>query len=123
MRLIRTLVKLAIVALLVNATYQLFNVYWAHYKFSDGVESATQFRGSKTDDQVRERILELASQLDVPVTDENLTIRTDAQHTIVDSTYVRPVELVPGFTYPWPFTVHTDTVIVRPPSEGLAPPK
>jgi hypothetical protein len=31
-------------------------------------------------------------------------------HTLVDSSYTRRVELVPTFFYPWRFTVHTDTV-------------
>jgi hypothetical protein len=108
---IKTLVKLAFVALLANATWQVFNVYWAHFKFSDAVQQTTQFRGEKTDRQLRERILELAAQLDVPVSDESLAIQEVDNHTLVDSSYKRTVELVPGlFSYPWPFTVHTDTV-------------
>jgi hypothetical protein len=107
---IKTLVKLAFVALLANATWQVFNVYWAHFKFSDAVQQTTQFRGEKTDRQLRERILELAAQFEVPVSDENLTIQQVDNHTLVDSSYKRPVELAPGFSYPWPFTVHTDTV-------------
>jgi len=107
---IKTIVKLAFVALLANATWQVFNVYWAHFKFSDAVQQTTQFRGNKTDAQLRERILELAGQFDVPVSDDNLTVQLVDNHTLVDSSYTRPVELVPRFSYPWRFTVHTDTV-------------
>ena len=107
---IKTIVKLAFVALLANAAWQLFTVYWAHFKFSDAVQQTTQFRGNKTDAQLRERILELAGQFDVPVSDDNLTVQLVDNHTLVDSSYTRPVELVPRFSYPWRFTVHTDTV-------------
>ena len=107
---IKTFVKLAFVALLANATWQLFTVYWAHFKFSDAVKSTTQFRGNKTDAQLRDRILELAGQFDVPITDENLTVQLVDDHTLVDSSYTRPVEVVPRFPYTWRFTVHTDTV-------------
>ena len=113
---IKTIVKLAFVALLANATWQVFNVYWAHFKFSDAIQQTTQFRGNKTDAQLRERILELAGQFDVPVTDENLAIQLVDDHTLVDSSYTRPVELVPRFSYPWRFTVHTDTFIPKAPS-------
>ena len=34
---IKTFVRLAIVALLANAAWQLFTVYWAHFKFDDAV--------------------------------------------------------------------------------------
>jgi hypothetical protein len=107
---IKTVVKLAFVALLANAAWQVFNVYWAHFKFNDAVQQTTQFRGDKTDAQLRERILELAGQFDLPVADANLEIQLVDSHTLVDSSYTRPVELVPGFRYPWPFTIHTDTV-------------
>ena len=107
---VRTIIKLAFVALLANAAWQLFTVYWAHFKFSDAVQQTTQFRGNKTDAQLKERILELASQFDVPVSDENLTVQVVDDHTLVDSSYTRRVELVPTFFYPWRFTVHTDTV-------------
>ena len=112
---IKTLFKLAFVALLANATWQAFNAYWPYYKFQDAVHATAQYRRDKTDDQVRARILELAAQFDVPVTDENLAIRRDDKHTIVDSTYTLPVDLFPGYTYPWPFTVHVDTFTVAPP--------
>ena len=32
-----------------------------------------------------------------------------SNHTIVDGSYVRPVDLLPGYQYPWPFTWHIDT--------------
>jgi hypothetical protein len=111
---VKTLIKLAFAALLVNATWQLFTVYWAHFKFRDAVEATTQFRGEKTDSQVRERILELAGQFDVPVSDDNLSIQEDGKHTIVDTEYKRTVDLVPGFSYPWPFTLHVDTFTMKP---------
>ena len=105
----RTLIKLALVALLINASWQLFSVYWAHFKFVDAVQSTTQFRGDKSDEVIRNRILELAGEFDVPVTDENLTVEGSRQHTTVDSAYTRPVKLLPGYTYLWQFKVHTDT--------------
>ena len=112
---IKTIVKLAFVALLANATWQVFNVYWAHYKFSDAVRSTTQFRGDQSDARLRERILALAGQFDVPVSEENLEIQHVGDHTLVDSSYTRAVQLVPGFTYAWPFIVHTDTFPMQPP--------
>jgi hypothetical protein len=105
---IKTLVKLAFVALLANATWHVFVVYLAHYKFKDSVTSTAQFGGEKTEAQLRERILELAGEFDVPVTDENLLIRREEHRTIVETSYKRPVELVPGYKYQWPFTMRVD---------------
>jgi hypothetical protein len=120
---IRTAIKLAVVALLANATWQVFNAYWPYYKFKDAIQATAQFRGDKTDDQVRARILELAGQFDLPVSDDMLSVRREDQHTIVDTAYTQPVELFPGYTYPWPFTIHVDTYTVAPPKidELMAP--
>jgi hypothetical protein len=121
---IRTVIKLAFVALLANAAWQLFNAYWPYYKFSDAVRATAQYRGQKTDAQVRERILELAAQFDIPISDDNLTVRLDDTHTIVEAAYVQPVALAPGYTYQWPFSVHVDTIPVTPKRlEDLDPPK
>jgi hypothetical protein len=106
---IKTIIKLAVAALVAHAVWQLFVVYSAHYRFKDSVTSTTQFRGQMTDAQLHDRIFELASQFDVPVTDESLTIRQQENHTIVESSYTRPVNLFPGFTYPWPFSLKVDT--------------
>ena len=104
----RTLIKLALVALLINASWQLFSVYWSHFKFVDAVQATTQFRGDKSEEQIRNRILELAGEFDLPISDENLTIQGDRTHTVVDSAYTRSVKLLPGYAYPWKFIVHTN---------------
>jgi hypothetical protein len=42
---------------------------------------------------------------------------------VVDTSYLQPVKIVPGYTYRWPFTVHTDTVMVKPAATELHFPK
>jgi hypothetical protein len=112
---IKFVVKLAIVALIANATWRVGSAYATHYRFTDAVQATTQFRAQKTDEQIHARILELASQYDIPVTDESLTVRRAANgHTIVDGAYAKPIDLAPGFTYRWPFTLHVDTFAFGP---------
>ena len=108
----KVLLKLAIVALLANATWHVWGVYAAHFKFKDAVQSASQFNGARSDQELHSRILELAGQYDVPVTDADFTIRRDQNHTITDGSYSRPVELFPGFSYPLTFSWHSDTFTV-----------
>ena len=114
----KVLLKLVVVALLANATWHLWGVYSAHFKFKDAVQSMTQFNSSKSDAELRSRILELAAQYDVPVTDENFTVRREDNHTITDGSYKRQVELLPGFAYPFSFNWHIDTFTLT----GATPP-
>lgn len=107
---IKTLIKLAIVALIANGSWRVASAYMTHYQFTDSVHQLTLFRGKETDDALRRRILEVASDFDIPVSDENLTLRTQDHHTIVDGAYTLGIELAPGFVYPWPFDFHIDTL-------------
>jgi hypothetical protein len=111
---LKLIIKLAIVALIANATWRVGSAYVNFYRFRDAVQETTQFRGDKTDAQVHDRIVELASQYDIPITDETLTVRRADTHTVVDGSYKRPIDLVPGVTYQWPFTVHVDTFVASP---------
>jgi hypothetical protein len=108
--LIKLIIKLAIVALLANASWRVGTAYVAHYKFTDAVQQTVLFRGNKGDDAVRQRIFELASDFDIPVMDDDVTLMTLEHHTIVDGSYTRVIELVPGYQYPWEFTFHIDTL-------------
>lgn len=112
---IKTIIKLAFVALVANATWHLFGAYSPHFKFRDGVQYAAQYRGETTNESLRRKILDLATQFEVPVTAADVSITLEDKHTTIDLSYVRPVDLAPGFTYPWPFSLHLDTFTIAPP--------
>jgi len=106
----KLLIKLAIVALVANASWRVGAAYITHYTFTDSVQQTTLFRGTRNDEQLKKRLLEIAADFDVPVTDAEMSLRTEDHHTIVEGAYTRDIEIFPGYTYPWPFTFHTDTL-------------
>ena len=106
---IKSLIKLAFVALLANAAWHTFGAYLPHYKFVDGVQYAARHRGVASDERLREKILALASQFEVPLADADVSVTHEGRHTVVELSYVRPVDLAPGFTYPWAFSVRVET--------------
>ncbi|MBZ5556099.1 MAG: hypothetical protein LAO77_02370 [Acidobacteriia bacterium] len=121
---IKTIVKLAIVAVIANAAWHAFVPYSAHFKFKDAVEAASQYGSEKPDDELRAKVLEIAAEHDVPLTPEGFTLRRDLKHTIIDGSYVQPIEIFPGFSYPYTFTWHTDTFALQPPKvDDLLAPK
>ena len=112
---IKLFIKIAIVALLANAIWRVGGAYATHYRFTDAVQATTQFRGQRTDEQIHTRIIDLAYQYGIPVTENGVTVTQQAgNHTIVDGAYAKPIEVVPGFTYRWPFTFHVDTLAYGP---------
>ena len=111
---IRSIIKLALAAFLVNAAWRVGTAYASYYRFSDAVQQLTHYRGAKSDSEIHDRIFTLASQYDVPVTDDTLTIQHEPERTIVDGAYKKPIEFLPNMIYEWPFTVHVDTESVDP---------
>ena len=113
---LKLLIKLAVAALIANAAYRLGIAYLSYYRFTDAVAQTAQFGPDRSRAEIHRRVLELASQYDVPLTADGFTIRrTENSHTIVDGGYTQKVDLLPGYQYPWPFTVHVDVFTVKAP--------
>jgi hypothetical protein len=107
---LRTLLKLAVVALVANAAWHLFGAYSPNYRLQDGIQYAAQNRGQMSDEALRDKIVEIAGQFDVPLNAGDISISQQGTHTLVDLSYVRPIELAPAFKYPWPFSIHVDVI-------------
>ena len=118
-RLIKTVVKLALLALVANATWHLFVAYSAHYKFKDSVQYAAQNRGDKTDEQLHDYIMSLAAEGDVPVPSEGVVVTHVGTATAVTASYTRPLDLLPNRAYPWTFSFRIDTYTLQAPNTTL----
>ena len=110
---IKLVIKLAFVALVANAAWRVGSAYASYYKFKDAVHETTLYGPDKTDAQLRTRIAELASEYDLAIGEDSFTISRQMNHTVVDGTFVQPVEVLPRYKYPWTFTWHVDTLTVR----------
>ena len=63
----KTLIKLIVVVLILNAVYRVGSAYWTHYQFQDSIQELAQFSEHATPDELRTRILEQAGTLGVPL--------------------------------------------------------
>ena len=111
---IRFVLRLALVALIANATWHLGTAYLTYYKFKDSITETARFSKEKSDKQLHMRVLELASQFDIPLAVDAFTIRHENGHTYVDGAYIQLVELVPGYSYPWSFSWSIDARTITP---------
>jgi hypothetical protein len=120
---VKPLLKLILVALMANALWRIGSAYTAFYRFTDSVHSAAMDQG-RTEEDLRQKVVELASTYDVPVAEDSIAIRRDQHHTFVETSYVAPVALLPGYVYKWPFSVNVDAFVIVPPRrvEDLARP-
>ena len=109
----KLLIKLAIAALMLNAAYQFGSAYLSSYEFKDASREAALQRDA-FDENLKTHIMELSSEYDIPLDEDNLDIRHDDRHTYIEASYVRPIAFVPGYEYPWDFTWSIDVYVITP---------
>jgi hypothetical protein len=107
---IKIIIKLVIAALIANAAWHVGSAYITFYKFQDAAVEIAEFGSQKSVDELHQKVLELAAQYDVPVAENAVTVRRENDHTYIDGSYDRPLELAPGYRYPWVFKFHVDTM-------------
>jgi hypothetical protein len=118
----KLLIKLAITALLANAAFRLGTEYLVHYKFRDSIREAAMFR-AKDDDELAQRVMETAETYGVPLAPDAFTMRRDTREAVVEGSYVKRIELVPGFPYDWKFDFQIQAFVNQIPPLPGAPPK
>jgi hypothetical protein len=110
---LRSIIRLALVALVVHAAVRTVPVFWAQVKFRDAVEEMAMFSGKRTDREVADRVMQIAARLDVPLAREDLQVRKAQHTTYVDATYTAQLEVFPRTFYPWTFQIHIEAVPPR----------
>lgn len=116
----KLLIKLALTALIANAAFRLGTEYLIHYNFRDSVREAAMFR-AQDDQELRQRVMETAETYAVPLAEDGFTIRRESRQFFIEGSYVKPIQLVPGFRYPWRFTWAIDAYVITQPKLNELP--
>jgi hypothetical protein len=112
----KTILKLAVFGLLVYACVNIAYAWMQYFEFKDGVRQASQTGFSLSDDELHNRVLEIAEQNSIPLAQDGFSVRRDDKiHTLIDGSYTKEISLLPIRAFPWTFTFHTDTMSVTPP--------
>jgi hypothetical protein len=106
----RTIIKLALAALVIHAAYQVGSAYWDHYQFTDAVQQVAQFGESEPIPEIKKRVMELAADRHLPIPEDAITVTRERRRIDVDGVYTREILLAPGYKRRWTFTV--DVVVL-----------
>ena len=111
----KAILKFILVALIANATWHVGSALMPYYKFKDAVYAAAMEKEkNRSEDDLRQRVVELASMYGLNVTGEMVTIRSEEHHTIVEASFAQPVSVLPGYQFPWPFRMNVDAYVITP---------
>jgi hypothetical protein len=110
----KSLLSLAIAALVTYAAWNAANAWMTYFRFKDAIAEASQSGGKLTVDQLRDRVLALGMEYSVPVDEDALSVTRDDQthHTVIDGRYRQPIAILPWYQYPYTFTWHVDTFVL-----------
>jgi hypothetical protein len=111
---IKLLIKLVIVGLVANAAWHVMIAYTSYYKFKDAVQQTTLFGNDKTVEQLKTRVLSLATDYDLPIGESDVTVKREQLQTTVDGSYTKTIDLLPWYSRPWTFEFHTSTFSEAP---------
>lgn len=107
---IKLLAKLIVIGLFANAAFHVGSEYLTYVKFRDAIREAAMFK-AKNDTDLMSRILDLANQHDIPIDEDNITIRREERQVNVEGWYDKPIEIVPGYEFPWHFSLSLEVVL------------
>ena len=110
---LRRALKLLILALIVNAAWRLVPVYWQYLQFKEAVAETARFAGTRSEDEIRDRVLTLAERSGIPLTAEAVVVKRDPDEVWIDANYTVTVEPLPRYRRPWTFTVSAEAWTVK----------
>lgn len=100
----KTLIKLVVAAVLLNAAFRCGSVALKYYQFKDETQQMVLFGQSETVSALTRQILEEAMKRTVPLDPDGLTVDREGARTVADVSYTESVEVFPRFFYPVTFT-------------------
>lgn len=110
----KTLIKMAVAAVVLNAVVQAGLAQWRFYQFEDAVEQAALFSSKLTEEQLAAQVFAEAERRGLPVEASAIEVRMTTLEASVRLRYVEPVTLVPRtYTREWPFAM--DVTVRRVP--------
>jgi hypothetical protein len=102
---IRAAVKFGIAALLIYVAWNVGPVYVAHRQLKTDVAQATRDYGRGPEEELVTAVLALTNRTGALVDGDDIQVYKDATYTYLRLAYTEQLHLLPGFIYPWTFTI------------------
>jgi hypothetical protein len=109
----KTIIKLLIAALILNATARLGMSALTQYQFRDAVRETVLFGSRETTGELQAVILKEAAERGLALDAEDVTVERQGMLTTAEATYTDNVEVFPRYTYPmvWSFKVDARRIV------------
>lgn len=109
----KTIIKLLIVAAILNACARGAIAAWSYYQFKDVTEQALIFGANASPAVLHEQIMRRAADLEIPVQSQDVQVMRDGARTLAQVSYTQAVELFPNYEYPFKFSFSVNALAVN----------
>jgi hypothetical protein len=111
----KTLFKLVIAILVLNAAVRGALAMWQYYQFKDAAQQVVLFGQRAEPEDIQANIVAKATELSVPVRPDDIKVSRDGQRTIAQGYYIQPVQFFPNYPWPVKFSFLVDAVSLNEP--------
>ena len=99
----RTIITLVIVVIVLNATTRGGTAAWKYYQLKDAAQEIVVFGAFTPTSELQQQVLDKAYKLEIPMTANQVNVMRDGQRTVIEASYIQPVEFFPRYEYPISF--------------------
>lgn len=104
MAVISSIVRIGLAVAIINAAARTGFAYWSFYQFKDAAQQTVVFGGQAPTNVLLNTIMERANELFIPLTPDQVHIQRSGPRTVVEASYVQPIEFFPNQMYPMKFS-------------------
>ena len=108
----KTIIKLLIAAIIINASARCGLVAWRYYELKDATQQMLTFGARQTTETLQAQIQSKASELALPVAADDITVEREGNRTSASVKYRQPVELFPRYSMPVDLDFTVDSVAI-----------
>jgi hypothetical protein len=109
----KTVIKIGITFLILAACFNGSRAVLADYSFQDAVHEALLFDPRATDKELVATVMKIAAEHQVPISDDQIQVKTIGSEVEVQMSYTKTIVLIPGvFSKEWTFTPTASTRIL-----------
>ena len=101
---VTSILRIALTVAFLNATARVGLAYWAYYQLRDTAEQTAIFGAKEPTWALESAVLDKADELFVPVDEDHVTVTREGFRTIIEASYIQPIEVFPNQTYPMTFS-------------------
>jgi hypothetical protein len=106
----KTLFKLVIAILVLNAAVRGGLAMWQYYQFKDAAQQVVLFGQRADPEEIQESIVARATEMSVPVRPDDVKVSRDGARTVAQGYYIQPVQFFPNYPWPVKFTFVVDAI-------------